>query len=105
MTDESQPIESRRKHLREQNVKRGEPVFFTFDGAPIRAYAGESVAAALFAAGYRVLRESPNGRTPRGAFCWMGLCQECTVEVDGVRRPACRVECAEGLIVRKGTVV
>jgi D-hydroxyproline dehydrogenase subunit gamma len=80
------------------------PVRFTFDGNPVDAYAGESVAAALLAAGCRTLRESPNEHAPRGAFCWMGLCQECTVEVDGIRRPACHTECADGLVVRKGTI-
>ncbi|OCI93736.1 hypothetical protein A6U85_19405 [Agrobacterium sp. 13-626] len=94
----------RRPSLREPDVRRGTPVHFTFDGNPVDAYAGESVAAALLAAGYRTLRESPNEHAPRGAFCWMGLCQECTVEVNGVRMPACRTECADGLIVRKGTI-
>lgn len=104
MIDESQPIESRQRSLREPNVRRGAHVRFTFDGNAIDAYAGESVAAALLAAGYRTLRESPNGHAPRGAFCWMGLCQECTVVVNGVRSPACRTECADGLIVQKGTI-
>ncbi|NTF63613.1 (2Fe-2S)-binding protein [Agrobacterium rhizogenes] len=94
----------RRPSLREPDVRRGTPVHFTFDGNPVDAYAGESVAAALLAAGYRTLRESLNEHAPRGAFCWMGLCQECTVEVNGVRMPACRTECADGLIVRKGTI-
>jgi succinate dehydrogenase/fumarate reductase-like Fe-S protein len=79
-------------------------VRFTFEGNAIDAFAGESVAAALLAAGYSTLRESPTGHASRGAFCWMGLCQECTVVVNGVRRPACRTECADGLVVRKGTI-
>jgi D-hydroxyproline dehydrogenase subunit gamma len=79
-------------------------VRFTFEGNTIDAFAGESVAAALLAAGYPTLRESPTGHASRGAFCWMGLCQECTVVVNGVRRPACRTECADGLVVRKGTI-
>lgn len=85
-------------------MTRGTPVRFTFDGNPVEAHAGESVAAALLAAGYRTLRESLNEHAPRGAYCWMGLCQECTVVVNDVRRPACRTECTDGLIVRKGTI-
>ena len=102
--DESQPAVPDRSSLRGANVRRGKPVRFSFEGGPIEAYEGESVAAALLAAGHRVLRDSPNGHAPRGAFCWMGLCQECVVEVNGVRRAACRTPCSEGLLVKKGTI-
>ncbi|WP_321382499.1 2Fe-2S iron-sulfur cluster-binding protein [Rhizobium sp.] len=77
---------------------------FTFDGHQIGAFRGETAAAALFAAGYRTLRESPQANASRGAFCWMGLCQECTVVVDGVRQPACRTECRDGLVIQRGTI-
>ena len=85
-------------------MERGKVVRFTFEGRSVDAYAGESIAAALLVAGYKTLRESPNDHAPRGPFCWMGLCQECSVEVDGVRRPACQSECADGLVVRKGPI-
>ena len=90
--------------LRQAGVDRGPPLAFTFDGEAVEGYAGESVAAALLAAGRPVLRRSPRGDAPRGAFCWMGLCQECTVVVDGHRRPACRTPVTEGLAVVSGTV-
>ena len=80
------------------------PVRFVFDGRPIDAHAGESVAAALLAAGIRQLRASPRAEAPRGAFCWMGLCQECVVVADGVRRPACRLEVQDGMVIMPGTV-
>ncbi len=60
------------------------------DGRPFDAELGLSVAAALLRAGMRTLRRSPSG-LPRGAFCMMGVCQECLVEIDGVRRQACLV--------------
>lgn len=90
--------------LRETGLGRGRTIRFSFDGDPVQAYEGESVAAALLAAGHRQLRMSPRGGQPRGAFCWMGLCQECTVVIDGVRRPACRVESRDGLVILPGTV-
>ncbi len=90
--------------LREAGLDRGPPLGFTFDGAPVRGFAGESVAAALLAAGITTLRRSPNGDAPRGAFCWMGICQECTVVVDGRRRPACRTSVREGAAVLSGTI-
>ena len=59
---------------------RGQPISITVNGAPVTAYRGESVAAALLASGYLRLRSSPKGGA-RGAFCFMGVCQECTVEL------------------------
>lgn len=90
--------------LREPGVERGPALAFTFDGMPVRGFAGESVAAALLAAGITAMRRSPRDGAPRGAFCWMGICQECTVVVDGQRRPACRTPVAPGLVVLPGTI-
>ncbi|MCF3933217.1 FAD-dependent oxidoreductase [Acuticoccus sp. M5D2P5] len=56
--------------------------WLTFDGRPIPARRGETVAAALTSAGERRLRASETG-TPRGLFCGMGVCQECVVTLDG----------------------
>ncbi|MGI3903611.1 MAG: (2Fe-2S)-binding protein [Janthinobacterium lividum] len=90
--------------LREAELDRGLPLAFTFDGAPVRGYAGESVAAALLATGLPLLRRSPREGAPRGAFCWMGICQECTVVIDGHRRPACRTPVTQNLTVLSGTI-
>ena len=73
---------------------------FTFEGRAIPAFEGEVIAAALWAAGYRRLRLSPAGNTPRGMFCAMGSCQECAVLVDGVVRTACNTPVWAGLDVR-----
>ena len=74
----------------------------TVDGAPLRAPAGQSLAAALLAAGRAVLRTSPSG-TPRGVYCGIGVCQECRVHVEGrgvVR--ACVTPVAAGMRVTTG---
>lgn len=63
------------------------------------ARAGQSVAAALLAAGLRTLRSSVERGEPRGAFCLMGVCQDCRVRIDGVLREACLVPVDDGLIV------
>lgn len=55
----------------------------TVDGREIRAYRGESVAAALIADGELQLRTTSSG-DPRGLFCGMGVCFDCVVAVDGV---------------------
>ena len=85
----------------EAGVTRGARIRFAFEGRPIEAFAGESVAAALLAAGVRHLRDAPAGAAPRGAFCLIGVCQECLVEIDGQRVEACRASARDGLAVRR----
>lgn len=69
------------------------------DGRPVPAVAGESLAAALAAAGALRLRSAPRTGAPRGAFCFMGLCQECAILVDGTLRQACLVPVEAGMTV------
>jgi len=73
-------------------------VVLSVDGRHVRAHAGEMVAAALMAAGIVKLRLSPGG-APRGAFCLMGVCQECVVRIDGQTRQACLTPVADGMVV------
>ncbi len=74
----------------------------TFEGRAITARAGDSLAAALLAAGETALRETPVSGTPRGPWCLMGVCFDCLVEVDGIpNRQACMIEAAEGMAVRR----
>lgn len=74
-------------------------VHFLFDGQPVRAFEGDTVASALIASGIRLLRRPTDGG-PRGAFCLMGICQECVVVLDGRITEACRAQVREGLDVR-----
>jgi len=53
------------------------------DGKPLPAFDGELVAAALLAAGKRVLRRSEKRNEPRGVFCAIGRCTDCAMTVDG----------------------
>ena len=64
-------------------VERGKLLCFTFDGEPIAAFEGETVAAALLAAGRRTLRITPVTGEARGIFCGMGICFDCLVGIDG----------------------
>jgi sarcosine oxidase subunit alpha len=75
-------------------------VSFTFEGRTIPARAGQSIAAALFAAGVRVFTRSFKYHRPRGLFCVAGDCPNCLMNVDG--RPNVRT-CTEP--VRQGQVV
>ena len=58
-------------------------VTFTFDGEPVEALAGQTVAAALVAAGRRTLRTTRGAGSPRGVFCGIGACFDCLVVHNG----------------------
>lgn len=80
-------------------VHRGAALHFTMNDRRIAAFGGESVAAALLADGWREIRHSPRNEAPRGAFCFMGSCQECLVWVADRKLPSCQVPVSEGLVV------
>ena len=70
-----------------------------FDGRPVPAAPGQTVAAALWAAGVRSWRTTPTG-APRGLFCGIGTCFDCLVTVDGAaNRRACLVPARPGMTV------
>ena len=72
-----------------------------FEGEPVQARAGESVAAALTAHGIRGFRVT-RSTAERGVFCGMGVCQDCLVEVDGVPgKRACMTVVDRPLSIRR----
>ncbi|SHI36123.1 (2Fe-2S)-binding protein [Pollutimonas bauzanensis] len=72
------------KRLHEaQHALSQQPVTITIDGRPVQCREGDSVAAALFAAGFNSCRDTPVNATPRGPFCMMGVCYDCLVSIDG----------------------
>lgn len=80
----------------------GATLGFTFEGAPMEARAGDTVAAALLAAGVGHFRETPVSGAMRAPWCLMGACFDCLVEIDGVaNRQACQTLLAEGMQVRR----
>jgi predicted molibdopterin-dependent oxidoreductase YjgC len=66
------------------DVERGASFSFTVDGQDVEAYPGETIAGAMLAAGRRVARRTAWRAEPRGAFCFMGVCHDCRMVVDGV---------------------
>ena len=64
--------------------ERGRRVTIYFEGQPVEAYEGETIAMALHAAGIRVLSRSVEKHRPRGLFCAIGKCSSCLVRVDGI---------------------
>jgi sarcosine oxidase subunit alpha len=63
-------------------VDPGRRLTFTFDGRTIEALHGQSIAAALYAAGVRVFTRSFKYHRPRGLFCVSGDCPNCLMRVD-----------------------
>ena len=84
-------------------VDRPETVTIRFEDRDVPAVVGESVAAALWAAGEVFLRRSSKTGEPRGLFCNMGICFECLVLVDGrVVRSCMTPVMGDGMVVRRG---
>lgn len=73
---------------------KGPTVKFCFAGRELQGFQGEPIAAALHAAGVKVLSHSPHLGRPRGFFCAIGNCSSCLMVVNG--RPNVRV-CVEKL--------
>ncbi len=63
--------------------ERGEKVKFYFENQELEGYEGIPIAAALHAAGIKVLSISERYKRPRGFFCAVGKCSSCLMEVDG----------------------
>lgn len=76
-------------------------VTMNVEGKSVTVPATDSVAAAVFAAGFGHTRTSPIGGHRRGPFCMMGVCFECLVEIDGIpNQQACMTPVKEGMQVR-----
>ncbi|MFJ2240513.1 (2Fe-2S)-binding protein [Streptomyces sp. NPDC087859] len=73
----------------------------TFDGREIEALPGQTVAAALWAAGVTSWRTTRAEGRPRGVFCGIGVCFDCLVTVnDRPNRRACLVPVRPGDAIR-----
>ncbi len=98
------------KHLRVRpecdtaQVERGPAFTFTFEGQAMSAYPGETIGAALMAAGILTFRTTRRQGRPRGLFCGIGLCFDCLVIVDGIpNQQACLVAVKPDMLVQVQT--
>lgn len=61
-----------------------EPAFaITVDGREVSAVPGQTLGAAMTAAGLRSWRSTRHAGRPRGLFCGIGVCFDCLVTVNG----------------------
>ncbi|MGM0445589.1 MAG: (2Fe-2S)-binding protein [Bacillota bacterium] len=82
--------------------KRDKKITFTYNGKEIEAYQDETIAAALYAAGVRVLKASSKYERPRGLFCAIGNCSSCHMVVDGIPNvKTCITKVKEGMVVQE----
>ena len=94
------PFSARRFHVQAGWVTPATAVTLKVDGKPIRARAGDTVAAAMLAAGIDHCRTTPVTGAPRAPYCLMGVCFDCLVTIDGVgSRQGCLVPVREGMAV------
>ncbi|MBX9946605.1 MAG: (2Fe-2S)-binding protein [Reyranella sp.] len=78
----------------------GSEVVLVVDGRPVAARTGDTVAAALLAAGFDHCRTTPASGAPRAPYCLMGVCFECLVTIDGIgSRQGCLVPVRDGMVV------
>ncbi|WP_324754484.1 (2Fe-2S)-binding protein [Roseovarius sp. Pro17] len=79
----------------------GTVVEFQYEGETVTSPAGVSLAAALLAHSGAYTRQTAKGDA-RTAFCMMGVCFECLVEVDGnPNTQACMCPVRDGMIVSR----
>lgn len=67
----------------DSGIKRGEEIEIIFDGKPLKAFKGETIAAALMASGHLVTRTIDD--QPLGVYCNIGVCHSCLMTVDGLK--------------------
>ena len=71
------------KHPILGTYQKGEKIRFYLDGKEMYGYEGDTIAAALMAAGVTTHRHTRKKGTPRGIFCAIGRCTDCVMVVDG----------------------
>jgi len=82
--------------------ERGEKVKINFEGQIIDCFKGETIVAALSAAGIYVLRENIRTHRPQGLFCAIGKCSSCFMEVNGIANMrTCIIPVEDGMVIKR----
>jgi sarcosine oxidase subunit alpha len=83
-----------------QVLDRTKPLKIFFDGRPIDAFEGDTVASALLAAGADTFSRSFKYHRRRSASCLSGQCGRCTMNVDGrMHVKTCQTAARDGMVV------
>ena len=89
--------------LRHYSEKTGPTVTIEFEGVVLSVPDTLTVAAAVLTnGGKKHTRLSPVSGEKRGPYCFMGVCHECLMEIDGIPdQQACIIEVKEGMKIRR----
>ena len=81
-------------------VTGSKTVTLIIEGKEIAAMQGDTVAAAMLAAGFRHTRITSVKEKLRAPYCMMGICFDCLVEINSIpNQKACQVLVQEGMRV------
>ncbi len=78
-----------------------EMIPITLDGQSVSLPCGMTVAAALLSVGEMISRISPSSHKPCSPHCLMGVCYECLMEINGIKRQACLTKIEEGMVINR----
>ncbi len=67
-----------------KGIERKEETYILVNGKRVVAYKGETVAAALWAGGYKRFGGKALKGRENSPFCGMGVCFECLVTINGI---------------------
>lgn len=81
------------------DMSKSRTVTISVNGHEVEALEGESLAAALWASGTMILESGKRGKRKKTPFCFIGICGECRVEVDGKNVMSCNTRVVGGMRV------
>jgi sarcosine oxidase subunit alpha len=83
-----------------ERIIRGAEVEIIVDGEPLKAYEGESIAAAILVTGRRSLRTTSKTKEKRGLYCSIGICFDCGMTINNIPNiRTCQTKVEKGMIV------
>ncbi len=83
-------------------IETNKDISFTFNKQKYKAKEGDSIANALFANDILINRRTFGKKTPRGSFCFMGVCFECLVKINGTGGiQACKTKLLDGMEIEE----
>ncbi len=88
--------------FKHDNTHTAHTVSVVLDGRAVSLPEGVSVAAGLLSIGEIVSRISPSSQKKCAPHCLMGVCYECLMEIDGIKRQACMTDPREGMVINRG---
>ena len=89
----------KRLHENKPGIAR---ITITFEGQQLEVPAGETVIAAVMAAGAGYNRTSSISGVHRAPYCQMGICFECLMEIDGIpNQQACMIHVRHGMVINR----